>query len=77
VAVHFASKKIGSAKTERTAVKKSTKKSRSSGAQNEQSHLTLVGFVRRNLQAFVIQQGMLALQEGGCPVATTDVPGGE
>jgi transposase-like protein len=63
VAVHFASEKIGSAKTERTAVKKSSKKSRSNGAQSAQSHLSLVGFVRRNLQAFVIEQGMLALQE--------------
>jgi putative transposase len=63
VAVQFASEKIGSAKTERTAVKKSSKKSRSNGAQNERSHLTLVGYVRRNLQAFVIEQGMLALQE--------------
>jgi len=44
-------------------VKKNSKKSRSQGAQNAHSHLTLVGFVRRNLQSFVIQQGMLALQE--------------
>ena len=63
MAVHFASEKIGSGKTERTAVKKSSKKSLSNGAQSGQSHLTLVGYVRRNLQAFVIEQGMLALQE--------------
>lgn len=44
-------------------MKTNSKKSRSPGAQNAQSHLTLVGFVRRNLQTFVIQQGMLALQE--------------
>jgi putative transposase len=63
VAVHFASEEIGSAKTERTAVNKNSKKSLSSRAQNEQSHLALVGFVRRNLQAFVIEQGMRALRE--------------
>lgn len=44
-------------------MKKSSKKSRSNGAQNEQSHLTLVGYVRRNLQTFVIEQGMLALKQ--------------
>lgn len=44
-------------------MKRNSKKSRSRGAQNAQPHLSLVGFVRRNLQTFVIQQGMLALQE--------------
>lgn len=43
-------------------MKKSTKKSRSSGAQNEALHLSLVGFVERNLLAYVFHQGMLALQ---------------
>lgn len=44
-------------------MKKSSRKSRSSGAQNAHSHLTLVGYVRRNLQAFVIEQGMLAFKQ--------------
>lgn len=44
-------------------MKKSSKKSRSNGAQTVQSHLTLVGYVRQSLQDFVITQGMLALQQ--------------
>lgn len=44
-------------------MKKSSKKSRSNGAQTVQSHLTLVGYVRQSLQDFVITQGMLPLQQ--------------
>lgn len=44
-------------------MKKNSKKSRPNGAQNVPHQLTLVGFLRRSLQEFVIQQGMLALHE--------------
>jgi hypothetical protein len=37
-------------------MKKRSKKSRANGAQNEQSHLTLVGYVRRNLRRFVSER---------------------